>query len=170
MTKNYPGMNLDFNGWLDKNSQRPKIASGKIDTERMKFGGLNANGLDDNHGINLKKSQEINDYLSYDSTYLNKDSFKSLSQLGKTKMFVSFSLKKQVSSGVLISEITLKPTNITLSEVNIVTCDAIGWIADGTVYKLSARVSGDKIKIYNTSGQTITHGVEINVEVESYLC
>lgn len=167
---NVTGMNVDFNNWLDKNNRKPKIASGKINTARMKFGGLNENGLNDVHGINLKKSQEINDYLSYDSTYLNKDSFKSFSQLGKTKMVAVFSLKRQVSSGVLISEITLKPTNITLSEVNIVTCDAIGWIADGTVYKLSARVSGDKIKIYNTSGQTITHGVEINVEVESYLC
>ena len=71
----------DFNNWLDKNNRKPKIASGKINTARMKFGGLNENGLNDVHGINLKKSQEINDYLSYDSTYLNKDSFKSLSQL-----------------------------------------------------------------------------------------
>ena len=164
------GLNLDFNGWTDKNSQQPKIASGKIDTSRMKFAGLNANGLNDTHGINIKISQDINKYLSYDATYLQHWGFKSLSQLGKTKMFAGFSLSKQVPSGVLISEITLNPDKITLSDVNIVTCDAIGWLANSTVLKLSASVSGNKIKIYNTTGQTITHGVEINIEVDSYLC
>lgn len=164
------GLNIDYNGWLDKDNQKPKIASGKINTARMKFGGLNANGLNDTHGINTKISQVIEDYLSYEATYLQKSSFKSLSKLGKTKMSAVFSMKRNMPNGILVSEITLNAANITLSQVNIVTCDAIGWIADGSVYKLSARVSGDNIKIYNTSGQTITYGVGINVEVESYLC
>ncbi len=167
---NVTGMNVDFNGWLDKNNKKPKIASGKINILRMKFSGLNQNGLSDVHSINLKTSQVINDYLIHDSTSLTPYRFKSFSQLGKTKMIAAFSLKSQAPSGVLISEITLNPTNITLSDVNIVTCEAIGFIADGTVYKLSASVSDDKIKIYNTSGKTITNSIEINVEVESYLC
>lgn len=164
------GINLDFNDWTDKNSQQPKIASGKIDTSRMKFSGLNSNGFYDNHHINLQSSQVIDDYLSYDATYLQPNGFKSLSQLGKTKMVATFSLRAQVPIGVLISEIKLNPNNIVLSDLNIVTCDAIGWSEGDTVYKLSARVSGNKIRIYNTSGQAITYGVEINIAVDSYLC
>jgi hypothetical protein len=167
---NVIGMNIDFNGWSDKNNQQPKLASGKIDLSRMKFSGLNENGLSDVHSINLKTSHVINDYLIHDSTTLAPYRFKAFSQLGKTKMVAEFSLKSQAPSGVLISEITLNPTNITLSEVNFVTCDAIGFIADGSVYKLTARAYDDKIRIYNTSGKTITNSIEINVEVESYLC
>lgn len=166
------GINLDFNNWLDKNNQKPKIASGKIDTTRMKFVGLNDNGFDDDHSINIKKSQDIEEYLSYDGTYLQNRvlGFKSLSQLGKTKMFASFSLKKQVLNGELISEIALNPDKIMLSDVHIITCDAIGWLENSPTPKLSTSVSGNKIKIYNTTGQTITYGVDINIEVDSYLC
>lgn len=164
------GLNIDFNGWLDKNNQKPTLASGKIDTSRMKFAGLNSNGFNDNHKINLQSSQVINNYLSYDTTYLQHYGFNSLSQLGKTKMYAGFSLKAQVPSGVLISEITLNPNKIILSDVNIITCDAIGWLANSTALKLSASVSGNKIKIFNTSGQTITNGIEINIEVDSILC